>query len=102
MCKAYNRKGSFDRTNAPYFESSLFSRYSGRANDSPTTRFDSRTTHHPAIFWSRASRRDQTKKITEATIKSAAKKLEIRVAKISSTNSPRFGPWIRKKGSANQ
>ena len=69
-----------------------FSKYSGNASDNPTTKFESSTTHQPLILRSLESRNDHTRKITEATIKSAAKKLEIRVAKISSKNSEKFVP----------
>lgn len=72
--------------------SNRFNRYSGSANDNPTTKFDNNTTHQPEIPRSRASRRDHTKKITDATIRSAAKKLEIRVPNISSKNRLKFGP----------
>jgi len=80
------------RKESLYFESSLFSKYSGSASDNPTTKFESNTIHHPPILRSLESRNDQTRKITEATIKSAAKKLEILFAKSSSTKSLKFGP----------
>src|SRR3984885_15801282 len=76
----------------PAESSSRFSKYSGSASDKPTTRFETSTSHQPWIFLSRASRRDHDRKITEERIKSAAKKLEMRVAKISSTNRRKFGP----------
>jgi len=72
--------------------SNRFNKYSGSASDNPTTKFESSTIHQPAIFRSRASRSDHTRKITDATIKSAAKKLEIRVPKTSSKNRLKFGP----------
>ena len=78
---------------APYLvASSRFNKYSGNASDNPTTKFESNTTHQPEIPRSRASRRDHTRKITDATIKSAAKKLEIRVPNISSRNRLKFAP----------
>jgi len=72
--------------------SSRFNRYSGNASDNPTTKFDSNTTHQPDIPRSRESFHDHTKKMTEATIRSAAKKLEIRVANTSSKNRLKFAP----------